>query len=226
MSLIHQVQQLLVVDHNKFILSKVNSVPAFAGTFLYLKNKAGFFMSLLNTTTSFGSVSKFFHWIVFILLFFMIIFGYFLDDVPKDYQGVAYNIHKLTGLLILVLMVLRGVWALFNAKPELPRDYPRWQQLAARASHSLLYLLVIAMPLAGWIGASAAGRPPHLGDWKIIFPAIPQDKTLVEAAFNVHGILAIAIIVLVAIHILAALYHHFILQDNVLRRMWPGTNAY
>lgn len=177
-------------------------------------------MPLKNTMTAYGSVAKFFHWLIFLLLFFMIIFGYFLDDIPKDYQPFAYNIHKLTGLLILTLMVLRALWAMFNVKPILPMKTRTWERWAERMVHMLLYAVIIAMPLAGWIGSSAAGRPPHLGNYKLLLP-VPQSKPLVESSFSVHNTLAIIIIVLFCVHVAAALFHHFIRKDDVLRRMLP-----
>ena len=173
---------------------------------------------LTNTTTTYGSIAKFFHWLIVVLLLAMLVFGYFLDDIPKAYQGVTYNIHKLTGLTILALMILRAIWALMNVKPELPATDPSWQRSGARIVHLLLYFLVIAMPLAGWIGSSAGGKPPHLGEYKLLLP-VDQSKVLAEAAFDTHNMLAIVIITFLVLHILAALYHYFICKDNVLQRM-------
>src|SRR5947207_859017 len=107
-------------------------------------------MALRNTATSYGSVSKFFHWLIFLLLFFQIIYGFFLNDFPKDYQPITYNIHKLLGLNLLLLMVLRACWALLNVKPVLPTDMPIWLRWIAQLVHLFLYIVVIAMPIAGW----------------------------------------------------------------------------
>jgi len=174
-------------------------------------------MSLRNSAYEYGHLAKIFHWLIFILLAFMIVYGYFLDDIPKPYQPAAYNIHKLTGLLILVLMLLRGSWALINIKPTLPANH-RWENLTERTVHGLLYIVVIAMPLAGWIGSTAAGHPPRLGSFNMLLPIV-QNKAVANVAFTLHGYLAIAIIVLVSIHVLAALFHHCVRKDNVLRRM-------
>ncbi|OGT44052.1 MAG: hypothetical protein A3F42_08730 [Gammaproteobacteria bacterium RIFCSPHIGHO2_12_FULL_37_34] len=177
-------------------------------------------MNIKNTATTYGSVAKFFHWLIFVLLLCMLVFGYFLDDIPKAYKGVAYNIHKLTGLTIFVLMILRAFWAWINPKPKLPATDPSWQRLGARIVHLLLYVVVIAMPLAGWIGSSAAGKPPRMGDVQLQLP-ITQSKALTEVAFDMHYMLAITIIVLVSLHALAAFYHYFIEKDNILQRMLP-----
>lgn len=173
-----------------------------------------------NSYTQYGSVAKFFHWVIFLLLVGMLIFGFFLDDIPKDYQGFAYNIHKLTGLTILCLMVLRALWALSNPKPILPADTKAWERVIEHVVHILLYLAVIAMPLVGWIASSADGRPPHLGSIQIKFP-IEKNAALADGLFSVHNTLAIVLIVLISIHVLAALYHYFVKKDQILQRMMP-----
>jgi cytochrome b561 len=177
-------------------------------------------MSLKNKLDSYGSVAKFFHWLIFLLVFVMVVGGFFLDDVPKEYKGVIYNLHKLTGLFILFLMLLRLVWRWVNVKPALPLDMPRWQRLASRLVHELLYLFIIAMPLAGWVGSSSAGKPPHIGDIALGLP-IDKNKELIDTAFYMHGVFAYCIIILVCVHIGAALFHHYIRKDNTLRRMLP-----
>lgn len=178
-------------------------------------------MALMNTTESYGSVTKFFHWLIAIVILVQIIYGYFLGYVPKDYQPVAYNTHKLIGLTLLFLMVLRLFWALMNVKPLLPANTPAWQRFAERFVHSMLYFVVIAMPISGLIGSNASGRPPHIGDFKFTLP-VPEDKALVNTAFAVHNTLALVLIGLLVVHVGAALYHHVIKKDNILRRMLPS----
>jgi cytochrome b561 len=177
-------------------------------------------MPLKNTNDSYGSVAKFFHWLIFLLVFVMIVGGFFLDNVPKEYKGVIYNLHKLTGLLILSLMLLRLVWRWVNVKPALPNDMPRWQRISSRVIHELLYLLIIAMPIAGWVGSSSAGKPPHIGDIAFGLP-IAKNEELIDTAFTMHGLIAYGIIALVCVHVAAALFHHYIRKDNTLRRMLP-----
>lgn len=176
---------------------------------------------LRNTSTSYGSVAKFFHWLIFILLFVMIVYGYFLESVPKPYKAIAVNTHKLIGVTILVLVLLRLMWALINPKPLLPLDTKIWERVLERLVHYLLYATMLAMPLSGWIASVGGGRPPHLGSLYLNLP-IEQDKALADSAFDFHQLLAIAIIILFCIHVSAALYHHFIRKDNVLRRMMPS----
>lgn len=150
----------------------------------------------------------------------MIVGGFCLGYVPKEYKGVIYNLHKLTGLTILLLMLIRLIWKMVNVKPLLPPDTAAWQRRAERAVHNLLYLLMIAMPLAGWIGSSSAGKAPHIGDISFAL-SIPENKALIETMFEMHELIAYGIITLVSIHVVAALYHHYGKKDNVLRRMLP-----
>jgi cytochrome b561 len=178
-------------------------------------------MSLHNTSTSYGSIAKFFHWLIATLIIGMLCYGFFLDDFPKDIQPITYNIHKLIGLSILTLITLRLLWAVTNAKPVLPADVGPWQRFAERIFHFLLYMFAFMMPLAGWIGSMAEGRAPHIGDVTLGF-AIPKNKALADAAFQIHGNVAIILITLISLHVLAALYHHFIRRDNILVRMLPN----
>lgn len=177
-------------------------------------------MSLKNTTTTYGSVAKGFHWTIAILVLFMLAYGYSLNYFPQEYLSIGYTIHKLIGLTILVLMVLRLVWALSNIKPRLPFNTPWLERFAEWAVHFSLYAALIAMPIAGWVGSVAAGRPPRLGETVFNLP-IEKNQDLSDLAFTIHNTLAIIIIVLLGIHLLAALYHHFIKKDDILRRMMP-----
>lgn len=175
---------------------------------------------LKNTATRYGSVAQFFHWLIFILVFCMLIIGYLMGDISdKTMRGQVVNAHKVIGVTILILMLLRLGWALINVKPQLPFQTPAWQQLVERLVHWALYIGLILMPLSGVIGAMAAGKPPHINEYSLSLP-IAQNKELAKWMFAaIHQPLAIILIVLISLHVLAALYHHFIKRDDILRRM-------
>lgn len=180
-------------------------------------------MLFRNTLYSYGSVSKFFHWLIFFLVFFMIFLGFLLGlgaVQNKQLSIELLNIHKLTGLSILILMILRAIWASMNPKPLLPPGTPSWQRYAERIVHFSLYGSLIIMPLAGWTSAVAAGAPPRLFGWNIMLP-IAKNKNVSDVALEVHETFAIIIIVLVSIHVAAAFYHYFIKKDDILQRMLP-----
>lgn len=176
--------------------------------------------SLLNTGSAYGPISKFFHWVVGTLVILMLFFTYFIDDLPnKLLKGTVFNAHKLTGLAILSLMILRLLWALFNPKPTLPHSR-RWERWAERLVHWSLYLGLLLMPLAGWVGSVAGGRPPRFGQYNLSLP-LEKNEGLADLSFSVHNTLAIILIVLISLHVLAALFHYFVKKDNILQRMLP-----
>ncbi|MFI4901989.1 MAG: cytochrome b [Burkholderiales bacterium] len=135
--------------------------------------------------------------------------------------------HKSIGMLILALMLLRiGVRLRYGA-PLPPRGTPSWERRAAAASHGLLYALVLAMPLSGWVVNSAANIPLRLF-WWLPLPAIVAPSKVVETmAARVHLGFFIALALVVTVHVAAAIRHHFVLRDDVLVRMlpWHGQRA-
>ncbi len=178
-------------------------------------------MAIKNTYQSYGSVSKFFHWIIVLLVFGMLIYGFLMGYLPKEYKGLGYNIHKLTGLTILTLMILRTLWALKNPKPRLPSGAPLWQIAAERLMHFGFYVVLLAMPVVGWVMSSAAQKAPHLWGYSLALP-MGKNKALAHQMSTIHEILAYVIIAMIVIHVAAALRHHFVKKDNILVRMLPG----
>lgn len=159
------------------------------------------------------------HWLVALLILAAVILGWTMTGMDISPARLkAFNYHKWIGVTILALVVLRLLWRLRHRPPPL-EPMPRWQQLAAHAGHVLLYLLMLAVPLAGWVYSNAAGyRVVYLG--KLSLPnLVDRDKALADQWHEVHELLATVLVVVVALHVLAALQHHFIHKDNTLRRM-------
>jgi cytochrome b561 len=178
-------------------------------------------MTINNTRASYGSVSKFLHWLIFLLILGLLVMGYLMDDIAdKAFRAVVMNIHKLIGLVVLLLVIVRIIWSFINVKPGLSSMTSRAEKWAEKSVHYLLYAVMLMMPISGWIMASAK-HPPMLGRISLGLP-VPQTKALKDLAFDFHYWIAVVIIVLVSVHVLAALYHHFRKKDDVLRRMWPG----
>lgn len=179
-------------------------------------------MPLINSRTEYGSVTKFFHWLLFLLIAGMLAVGFIMvemNDSPGKFR--LYFFHKAIGLLILGLMALRLLWTVSNPKPQLPTHVPSLLRWGAIGGHWLLYLLLFAMPLSGWILSCAAGHPPSFfGLFQASLP-IEKNKALASFMGEVHETIAWIIIVVVSFHIIAALIHHYYFKDNVLRRILP-----
>lgn len=169
---------------------------------------------------NYGALSKFFHWTIAILVILMLLCSYFIGNIPdKILRGAVFNGHKLIGLTILTLVILRLIWkTITNQPPSL--NARAWERWIEKTVHWLLYLAFLMMPIAGWVGSVAGGKPPRWGKLSFNLP-ISKSDWLSDWAFSIHNSLAIIIISLVSLHILAALYHYFIKKDGVLQRMWP-----
>ena len=178
---------------------------------------------LRNDADSWGAPAKLFHWVMAALILAQIALG--LTAASWRVSPAKLELffwHKSTGMLIFALVALRLVWRLANPTPELPSGMAAWERAAARLSHALLYALMIALPITGWIVNSASNIPFRIF-WLIPLPAIvAPDKATADAVALVHGgLVALLALVLVA-HIGAALRHHFVKRNKVLERMLPG----
>jgi cytochrome b561 len=178
---------------------------------------------LANSADAWGAPAKFFHWTVALLILVQIALGFaaaLWRLSPLKLELFVW--HKSTGMLILALMLARLAWRLANRAPSLPPQTPAWERLAAHASHVLLYVLAVALPLSGWVINSAAGVPFSIF-WLVPLPAIvAPDERLEELAKLVHFSLLVALCLVLALHIAAALRHHFVKRNAILIRMLPG----
>lgn len=182
-------------------------------------------MPLKNDEQHYGSVAKFFHWLIFVLMVGLFVIGFVMGELNgKPYQAAIYNVHKLIGLSVLLLALLRLMWALTGVKPLLPGKPKWWEIYAERFVHYLLYFLLFTMPLSGWIMSTAAGRTPHIFGINFAFPQMPFDKEVASFFANIHIVLAWTLLGTIAVHIFAAIKHHVIDKDNVLIRMLPRKN--
>jgi len=177
---------------------------------------------LRNDEIQYGSVAKWFHWLIAFAVITLLIVGLLMGDFEKPFRFTVYNIHKLVGLTVLTLMIMRIIWTFNNTRPPMPLTTPTWERFAARSVHLLLYVTVLLMPISGWIMSTAAGHSPMLGSLALPMPGVIEDKALAKLTNQIHSTLGWTIIGLVSLHTLAAIKHHFIDKDNVLKRMLPG----
>jgi cytochrome b561 len=174
-----------------------------------------------NNASQWGWVSVTLHWVTVLAIIGLVIVGMTMDDLPNGPDKIRiYALHKSTGLTVLALTLLRLGWRLYAGAPVAP-PMPRWQRLAAHASHFGLYALLLAMPLSGWLFNSAAGFPLKWFGWVKIPPLAAHDPALKALAREWHEGLAWTLLAMVALHVVAALKHHVSDRDATLQRMLP-----
>jgi len=179
-------------------------------------------MNIRNTTRSWGSVSKALHWIIVLLIINQWVIAERADALPKGPALIAALWwHKSFGITILMLAVIRLVWRWMNPVPDLTAETRPWERVLARISHVLLYALIFAMPLSGWMMSSARNFPVS---WFGVFQLpdlVGANPRLYERLHDLHGILFAVLVLVAVLHVAGALKHHFIDRNDVLRRMLP-----
>jgi cytochrome b561 len=182
----------------------------------------------LDSVAGWGWVTRALHWAMAGLILFQLGFGLWMTRFVPDLLArfTLTQTHKSWGTVVFLLALIRIAWRLANrTRPPLP-PIPAWQALAARASHALLYLFMILMPVSGWLLASAAPVQDLLQMQNLVFgafalpdPFVPGTDRLEAAFHRVHTTAAIGLAVVLALHAAAALRHQLVDRDHLLARM-------
>ena len=188
-----------------------------------------------NTQSTYGSVAKWLHWLTALWIFasyFSILYLEWVYDGKGPMRGIFLRYHKGIGFSVLIFVILRLYWRFTNPSPKLPTSMPKWQIGASHLSHFLLYFLLLAMPLSGYIGNSngvdyvlfkvTPFKDTGIGIWLMSLFDMPYEQF--EVGFdNFHYKIAGPYIfwVVIAVHAFAGLYHHYIEKDDVMKRMLP-----
>jgi len=182
-------------------------------------------MQLRNTSARWGSVAQFLHWLIVALIITQVVLALSADRLHGMAKLAMLARHKSVGITILMLAVVRLVWRLVNPTPPLPSTLKPYERFLANFTHAALYLLIFAMPITGWIMTSARGFP---ASWFNLFQLpdlVAKNRALYETMQETHEALAWTLGAVATLHLLAALKHHFVLKDTVLRRMLPFTKV-
>ena len=178
-------------------------------------------MTFRNTNRTWGSLTKAMHWIIVLL----IINQWVIAERAEELKGLAklqaLSWHKSFGMTILMLAIIRLVWRWMNPVPDLSNETRPWERMLAKVSHVLLYALLFAIPLTGWMMSSARNFP--VSWFKLFqFPDLvaPADQTF-RLMQDVHPLLFSALVIVALLHVAGALKHHFIDRNDVLKRMLP-----
>jgi cytochrome b561 len=180
-------------------------------------------MSLKNSADRWGGISQLLHWTIAVLILSIGAVGLVMGELPRSPKWFwVYTAHKSLGLTVLALVIVRIAWRLYAGAPRPVPGTPRWQAMLASLTHGAIYLLILAMPLSGWLYDSARGLRPLRWFGLAAVPKLsPPNEALAEAMHNAHELLFWALIALVTGHAAAALHHHFVRRDATLARMLP-----
>ena len=180
-------------------------------------------MPVKNTVKEYGTVSKTWHWLVLVIVIIMLVIASKSGDLPRGPEKLELVLlHASFGLLLLFILSARLLWRWWNITPAKMPHIPVWQHVLSRAVHYGLYIVLFAQALSGMARFATAGyKVPFFGMFEVAFP-MDKDEAMNELMGDLHGIFPIVLLVLLGIHLLAALYHHFWLRDDTLRRMTTG----
>lgn len=162
------------------------------------------------------------HWLITFLILAAFPLGVYMHELPLSPSKLQlYSYHKWLGVTVFLLAAARLAWRATHTPPPLPATVPAWQRRAAHGLHFLLYALLFAIPLSGWLMSSAKGfQTVYLG----VLPLpdlVGKDKALGELLTEVHETLNFTLLALLVAHVAAALKHHFFDRDSVLIQMLP-----
>ena len=176
-----------------------------------------------STADSWGRTARALHWTMALLIAAQAALGWIADELERSpLRADLMTAHKSLGITLLALLLTRLAWRLFDARPALPPGAPEWNDRAARVVHALLYVVLFGLTLSGWLAASTTILPWKLW-WLAPWPSIASpDPDLHHLAENLHALSLWSLIGLLALHVGAALKHHFLDRDRVLTRMWRG----
>jgi cytochrome b561 len=167
-------------------------------------------------------LAKTLHWITALLVLGLIGLGLWMVDLPISLTKLlAYGWHKWIGLVVLVLTVVRLLWRWRVPPPPLPDTMAAWHRRLAALSHGALLVLLLAMPVSGWLMSSAGGVTVYWFGLLQLPDLVPRDPLTFEVLRTLHHMLAWALIALLALHVLAVVHHDILRRDGIFRRMRP-----
>ena len=169
------------------------------------------------------ATAKGLHWLMALMILGLLALGFYMEDLPLSPEKLQfYAWHKWAGVTVFVLVWLRLLWRVAHRPPAYPPSMSGLQQRLAHAGHRVLYVLMIVIPLSGWLMSSAKGVQTV---WFGVLPLpdlIGRDKALGKQLADLHSALNIGLLLLIGGHAAAALFHHLVHKDDILRRMLPG----
>jgi cytochrome b561 len=177
----------------------------------------------MRSEIGYGAGARFFHWLTVGMLLAIVPLGLVMGGLPRGaLQNAAFITHESLGLSVLALTLLRFLWRLAHPAPPPSADLAPVEREASRWVHIALYLVLLALPITGYLFVSFSGIALDYFGLARVPALVAKDKSAGDLALAVHKALQWAIYTLAALHVGAALHHHFLRRNNVLRRMLPS----
>lgn len=178
---------------------------------------------MADRSDGYRTPARLFHWATALLVLLMIPAGLVMvqEGLDRALQNRLFIFHKNFGVVVLLLVLARLAYRWRVPPPPLPASVPVWQQRVSGVTHGLLYALLIAMPVAGYVRVRAGGFPIEALDALGMPSLVPRSDALAELAKTLHWVGGILLIALIFLHVGAALFHGIIKQDGVFSRIWP-----
>lgn len=186
-------------------------------------------MTATTQPTRYHAVAITLHWLIALGIVGLLVVGFVMGDVEDHaLKFKLYQLHKSFGIMVLVLSLVRLGWRLTHRPPAMPPGSKKWEMAVAHGVHWGFYVLMIGMPLVGWLGVSASPMKMPLRIFNLFsLPLLPvfsgdtNPRATAEGLFEAHEVMAYIIIGLLALHLGAVVKHHIILRNDVLLRMTP-----
>lgn len=178
----------------------------------------------MNGEQRYDGVAQSLHWLIAALAIAVATLGLLIPEAPRgsEWRDFVLLWHRSIGMAILLAMVGRILWRLGHKPPPLPPSLGPIEAFLAHATHALLYLAFLAMPLAGYLNTAASGHSLNLFGLVTIPPLLPENERLAQVAIGLHLVGQFAVYGFVALHVAAALMHGVVRRDGVFSRMLPA----
>ncbi|HEV7715489.1 MAG TPA: cytochrome b [Steroidobacteraceae bacterium] len=183
-------------------------------------------MGIRNTTARWGYVAQLLHWLIVALIILQFVLAFLEQRLPLSLAKlIMLARHKSFGITILMLAVIRLLWRWMNPTPELPNTLKPYERALAKLTHFALYAILFIQPLSGWMMSSARKFPVSWFNLFQLPDLVAPNRALYDFLHAFHATLAWILVGVAVLHAAAALKHHFVLKDDVLRRMLPFTKT-
>jgi cytochrome b561 len=174
-----------------------------------------------SSQNKYNGLARLLHWLVVLLLIAQYAVAWTMPDIRRDTLPVGLVAwHLSLGTALLFVMVARLLWRVLHPAP--PSQGPELLMRLSKLGHASIYVLLFVVPILGWINASSRGYAVTLFGAIPLPPLSATGSGFGHEAGDIHALLTWVLLALIGVHVLAALYHHFVLRDDTLSRMMPG----